>query len=56
MTLRVYDPNLPGDDTVTLQLDISSLRHKIVVTRSPPSSWPIHCFFRPGYSAKTPPA
>ena len=56
LTLRVYDPNLPRDDTVTLQLDISSLRHKIVVTRSPPSSWPIHCFFRPGYSAKTPPA
>jgi hypothetical protein len=56
LSLNIYDPNMPGRDDVALQLDISSLRHKIVVSRTPPSSWPIHCFFRPGYSPRQPPA
>ena len=56
LTLWVYDPNRPGDDTVRLDLDIGRISRKIEVVRTPPSSYPIHCFFRPGYERRTPPA
>lgn len=47
-TLRIYDPNWPGDDGVTLALDVSDPRAAVVPTWSRPDG-PVHAFFRAPY-------
>ncbi len=55
LSLHVYDPNRASDDDVSLHLDIGRVNRKIMVTRTPPSNHPIHCFFRPTYEPASPP-
>jgi hypothetical protein len=54
LTLRLYDPNLPGRDDVTLSLDPADPSRSITVATAP-SGPPVFAFFRSGYMAKAPP-
>ncbi len=54
LKLRVYDPNLPGRDDVTLSLCIADPWHLTVMTMLP-SARPVYAFFRVAYEAATPP-
>lgn len=49
VTLFVYDPNAPGDDSVTVAFDIADPRNPIAVSSSHPSLLPIFCFFPTAY-------
>src|SRR5262245_25798822 len=55
LELRLYDPNRPGDDGVTLSLDLSQPTRRTPVL-SFPAGPTVFAFFRVPYSAKTPPA
>ncbi len=47
LMIRLYDPNNPNDDTVTMSLSIAEPEHTTSVTNSVvPTVW---CFFRPIY-------
>jgi hypothetical protein len=52
LTLHLYDPNSPNDDTVTMSLDISHPDHATAVTYSTGST--IWCFFRSDYTFRDP--
>jgi hypothetical protein len=54
LTLRVYDPNRPGRDDVTLSLDVADPTRPATVT-SVPAGPPVHAFFRVGYRPVVPP-
>jgi hypothetical protein len=53
VTLRVYDPNFPNDDEVTLRFDTADPRAAITPDWSrPPDS--VFCFFRAPYQRRDP--
>src|SRR2546425_2646300 len=52
LSIRVYDPNHPDDDTITLALSIADPLHTTVVTYSDGST--VWCFFRSDYSFRDP--
>ena len=52
LTLHLYDPNSPNDDTVTMSLDVSNPDHTTAVTYSTGST--IWCFFRSNYTFSNP--
>ena len=54
LTLRLYDPNRPGRDDVTLTLDLGHPTQPTRVTMSPAGA-PVYAFFRVPYRAATPP-
>jgi hypothetical protein len=54
LTLRVYDPNRPGDDGVTMRLDIGDPTRPISV-RTLPAGSPVFAFFRVTYRVGSPP-
>lgn len=53
LALRIYDPNLPGRDDVTLSLDISDPMAAVRPTYTAPGP-DVVCFFRTPYSAADP--
>jgi len=53
LTLRICDPNWPGDDGVTLSLDISDPRAAASPVWSRPDP-PTYCFFRAPYLGRDP--
>jgi hypothetical protein len=53
LTLRLYDPNFPDSDTVTMSLSIAHPDHTTTVTNSVVST--VWCFFRPIYTFSFPP-
>ena len=52
LTLRLYDPNRPGDDGVRLSLDLADEGRRPSMV---PASRPVLSFFRVGYSPSIPP-
>lgn len=52
--LRLYDPNRPKDDGVTLSLDLSHPTQRTTVL-SYPAGPPVYSFFAVPYEARTPP-
>ncbi len=54
LTIHVYDPNIPNDDSVTMSLSIADPQHTTDVTYSDPTI-KIWCFFHPEYSFSSPP-
>jgi hypothetical protein len=52
--LRVYDPNWPGRDDVSLSFDSSDPARPIPVDVQPPD-WPVYAFFRVNYRPSIPP-
>ena len=53
LTIRVYDPNWPGDDTVTITLDTADERGSAAPTWSK-SDAPLFCFFHAPYEPADP--
>lgn len=53
LTIRIYDPNWPGDATVTIRLDISDPKGAAAATWSKPDA-PLFCFFRAPWTAADP--
>lgn len=53
LTIRLYDPNYPNDDNVTISLNIADPQHTTPVTSSKGQT--VWCFFRPVYSFASPP-
>jgi hypothetical protein len=53
VTLRLYDPNFPDDDDVTLRFDASDPRAAITPTWSRPPDTVV-CFFRAPYEKRDP--
>jgi hypothetical protein len=53
LTMRLYDPNSPDEDTVTMSLSIADPEHTVSVMNSAAS--PVWCFFRPIYTFSSPP-
>jgi hypothetical protein len=53
LTLRVYDPNWPLDDDVTLQLDLADPTGEVAARYSKPDA-PVVCFFRTPYTPADP--
>jgi len=54
LTFRVYDPNLPGRDDVTMKLEIADPTRPIAV-RVFPAGAPVFAFFRVPFRAGSPP-
>jgi hypothetical protein len=54
LMLRIYDPNRPGDDGVTLSLSVSDPRRPASIRSTLPGS-PINSFFRVAYRPVEPP-
>jgi hypothetical protein len=54
LRLRLYDPNKPGRDDVTLSLSVADPTRPTAITTSP-SGGPVYAFFRVTYAAKSPP-
>jgi hypothetical protein len=55
LTMNIYDPNHPGDDGVTISLNIGNPDHTTQVSRSHDTGTPIYCFFRTDYAFSSPP-
>lgn len=57
--LNIYDPNLPGDDTITLSFDLTQpgwgVNPQYFSARWTTPLMPVNCFFRIGYAFKRPP-
>ena len=53
LTLRIYDPNWPNRDDVTLSLPVTDPNRPAAVTYAPAS--PVYSFFRVTYARATPP-
>jgi hypothetical protein len=53
LTLHIYDPNWPNDDTVTLELDVGDPRAAAVPAYSK-SDGPLVCFFSAPYARSDP--
>jgi hypothetical protein len=49
LAIRIYDPNKPNNDTITLSFSIADSQHTTPVIHST-SSRPVWCFFRPVYN------
>jgi hypothetical protein len=54
LTLRLYDPNQPGRDDVTLALSLADPSLPTAITTSP-SAGPVYAFFRVAYAVASPP-
>jgi hypothetical protein len=54
LRLRLYDPNKPGRDDVTLSMSVSDPSRPAAIT-SWPSSGPVYAFFRVDYAVASPP-
>ncbi len=54
LSLRLYDPNRPGDDTVTLSLSVGAPTRATAV-RTSPAGAPVYAFFRATYRPASPP-
>jgi hypothetical protein len=54
LRLRLYDPNQPGNDDVTLSLSVADPSRPITITTSP-SAGPVYAFFRVSYRVTSPP-
>ncbi len=55
VTLRVYDPNSPLDDTIALSFDDGDVSNRIVVTHNVDvKGLPVYCFARMNYLAAQP--
>ena len=54
LKLRLYDPNQPGRDDVTLSLCIADPSRAIAIATSPPTG-PVYALFRVRYEPKAPP-
>jgi hypothetical protein len=54
LALRLYDPNWPGRDDVTLSLDVGSPTRPVTVTPMPAGP-PVFAFFRVAYGPVAPP-
>ena len=54
LRLRLYDPNRPGRDDVTLSLSLADPSRPTAIT-SWPSSGPVYAFFRVDYTRANPP-
>ena len=54
LVINVYDPNYPGNDNVTISLNIGDPQHTTDVHDS--TGEPVLCFFQPGYTYVEPPA
>jgi hypothetical protein len=52
LTLRIYDPNYPDADDVTVGLDVGDARGEAAPTYSRPD--PLVCFFRAPYARRDP--
>jgi hypothetical protein len=55
VTLFTYDPNIPGDDTVSVQFDASDVLSKPNISVSNPGQHPVLCFLTTAYSQSDPP-
>jgi hypothetical protein len=55
LTLRIYDPNWPDRDDVTISLDVRDPLRPTTVAYSP-GDGPVYAFFRVGYRRSVPPA
>jgi hypothetical protein len=56
VTLFTYDPNISGDDTVSVQFDASNVLNKPNITVSEPSQQhPVLCFLTTAYTQSDPP-
>jgi hypothetical protein len=55
VTLRIYDPNLPARDDVTLRFEPSPAATAQPLVRRDPLGAPIHAFFRVPYRPARPP-
>jgi hypothetical protein len=55
VTLRIYDPNRPRDDDVTLSFQVSDARRPSAIRSNLPGN-PVLSFFRVAYSPKQPPS
>jgi hypothetical protein len=53
LTLHIYDPNYPNDDTVALSVDVRDPRGVAVPTYSK-AAGPVFCFFHIPYSPREP--
>jgi len=53
LTIRIYDPNWPGDETVTISLDIANERGSVTPVWSKPDA-KLACFFHAPYTAADP--
>ncbi len=53
LSLRIYDPNWPNDDTVTLSLDVGDPGGSVTPVYSKPDA-PVLCFFRTAYAPRDP--
>jgi hypothetical protein len=54
VTLRLYDPNWPRRDDISMSLDIDDPSRPIDVDVQPPD-WPVYAFFRVNYRLAAPP-
>src|SRR5262245_17221546 len=54
LKLHIYDPNYPGDDTVTLTLNLADPRGVAKGVYSKYADPPIHCFFMAPYAKRDP--
>jgi hypothetical protein len=54
LTLRVYDPNRPGRDDVSLHLELGD-RDAVASPTMSPAGTPVFSFFRVAYAPKSPP-
>jgi hypothetical protein len=54
LKLRLYDPNQPGRDDVTLSLSIAEPSRPTAIATSPPTG-PVYAFFRARYVPADPP-
>jgi len=56
LTIYLYDPNEPDNDSVTMKLDPSSPSRPIAVAYDPPDpAFPVWCFFRVNFWPAPPP-
>jgi hypothetical protein len=54
LTLRLYDPNQPGRDDVTMSLNVGDPTRPAAIVTSPPAG-PVYAFFRVTYAVASPP-
>jgi hypothetical protein len=54
LTLRLYDPNLPGRDDVALSLGLNDASRPVTLAASPPGPT-VYAFFRTAYASASPP-
>jgi hypothetical protein len=55
VTLFTYDPNIPGDDTVSITFDASDVLNPPNISVSNPQQHPVLCFLTTSYTKSDPP-